>query len=309
MEIDPLNELLAINYAGNLSSRGDYAAGEAILKNLVTLKPDSTTLLRIMSNHAMKSGDLVDAWRYANQSYSLDPKSPVVIQTLANAWEGLGSDDKAEELLLSGLELAGENQNLKMTYFWLLLRKGRLEKANSLLLEQYGNDIDVLPEKVQQLYYFQKGLVSLVAGDKESARNFLEQALNDDSDQSWDGDQVFFVTMSSALNGEMGNAEVAEARLAKAEQMVRRARINGLDDAWIYYTESSIHALRGQPAEALDNLQLAYDRGFRELWPLEMDLRLASVRDEPRFIAIREQIEKDLEEARLEVNSLSLARL
>lgn len=31
-------------------------------QSLVALKPDSTTLLRIMSNHAMKSGDLVDAW-------------------------------------------------------------------------------------------------------------------------------------------------------------------------------------------------------------------------------------------------------
>lgn len=309
MAIDPLNELLAINYAGNLSSRGDYAAGEALLQSLVALKPDSATLLRIMSHHAMKSGDLVDAWRYANQSYSLDPKSPVVIQTLADAWESLGSDDKAEDLLLSGLQLASENQNLRMTYFWLLLKQGRLEKANSLLQEQYGNDIDALPEQVQKFYYFQKGLVSLVGGDKESARSLIEQALNDDSDQSWDGDQVFFVTLSSALNGELGDADVAEARLAKAEQMVRRARINGLDNAWIYYTESGIQALRGNAAEALNNLQTAYDRGFRELWPLKMDLRLASVRQDPRFIAIEEQIEQDLEQARAEVNSLSVVSL
>lgn len=309
MAIDPLNELLAINYAGNLSSRGDYAAGEALLQSLVALKPDSTTLLRIMSHHAMKSGDLVDAWRYASRSYALDPKSPVIIQTLAGAWESVGSEDKAEALLLDGLELASENQNLRMSYFWLLLKQSRLEEADGLLQQQYGNDIDALPERVQQFYYFQKGLVSLVGGDKESARAFIEQALNDDSDQSWDGDQVFFVTVSSALNSEMGYADVAEARLSKAEQMVRRARINGLDDAWLYYTESSIQALRGNSDEALNNLQLAYDRGFRELWPLKMDVRLASVRNDPRFIAIEEQIKSDLEQARFEVSSLSVAAI
>jgi TolB-like protein/Tfp pilus assembly protein PilF len=309
MALDPLNELLAINYAGNLSSRGDYAAGEALLQSLVALKPDSTTLLRIMSGHAMKSGDLVDAWRYANQSYNLDPRSPVVIETLASAWEKLGFEDKAEELLLNGMDIAGENQNLRMNYFWLLLRQGRLEIANSVLQEQYGDDIDVLPERMQQYYYFQKSLISLIGGDRESARILLEQALNDESDQSWDGDQVFFVTMSSALNGEAGYADVAEQRLSKAEQMVRRARLNGLDDAWIYYTESSIQALRGNATESLDNLQTAYDRGFRELWPLSMDIRLVSVREDPRFIAIQEQIERDLKEARLQIGSFTVASL
>jgi len=57
MTLDPLNEMLAINFAGNLSSRGDYQGGKDLLQGLVTLKPDSSILLRIMAGHAMKSGD------------------------------------------------------------------------------------------------------------------------------------------------------------------------------------------------------------------------------------------------------------
>ena len=307
MALDPLNELLAINFAGNLSSRGDYEAGRDLLKGLVALKPDSSALLRIMSGHAMKSGDLVDAWRYASQSYGLEPESPVVIQTLANAWESMGADDMAEELLLEGLEIAADNFSLRNNYFFLLLKQGRLEKAERLIQEQYGDSVDGLPEQLQQYYYFQKGMISLVGGDRQSAREFIELAISEEQDQAWDGEQVFFTTLSSALQRDAGNTELAEQRLENAERAVRRARINGLDSAGIYYTESSIHALKGESQAALDSLQTAYERGFRDMWMLDLDLRFESLHQEPQFIAIRQQIERDVEQARSEVESFTFA--
>jgi tetratricopeptide (TPR) repeat protein len=307
MAIDPLNELLAINFAGNLASRGDYEAAIDLLKGLISLRPDSATLLRILSGHAMQFGDLVAAWRYASQSYELEPESPVVIEILAQAWANLGVTDKAERLLLDGLELANENRGLRMNYFFLLLKQDRLEKAERLLTEQYGNSVGGLPDTLQQWYYRQKSLISLVAGDRDAAAALLEQSIVDESEQSWNGEQIFNVTLSAALQFYLGNTELAERRLASAERAVRRARINGLDNADIYYTESSIHALRGDSQAALASLQSAYERGFRGSWMLEIDLRLDSLRDEPRFVAIKERIARDIAEARTEVESLAVA--
>ena len=309
MAIDPLNELLAINFAGNLASRGDFEAGKELLQGLISLRPDSATLLRIISGHARGSGDLVGGWRYASRSYDLEPDSPVVIETLAAAWQSVGAEDKAERLLLEGLELAGDNFSLQNNYFLLLLKQGRLEKAEQLVREQYGDSVDGLPEKLQQFYYFQKGLISLMAGDLESAGILIEKAVGDDPEQTWDGQQVFFMTFSSALQQSAGNAELAEQRLATAERALRRARINGADDANIYYTESSIYALRGESRAALDSLQTAYERGFREIWMLNVDLRLDSVRQEPQFVAIKEQIERDIIQARTEVESFAVVGL
>ncbi len=309
MAIDPLNELLAINFAGNLSSRGDYAAGKDLLQDLISLRPDSATLLRIISGHAMQNGELVDGWRYARLSYDLEPESPVVIETLANAWENVGVADEAEQLLLEGLEIASDNFSLRTSYFFLLLKQGRLEKAERLLSEQYGDSVEGLPERLQQFYYFQKGMISLVGGDKDTARNLIEQAIGDDSDQSWDGYQIYFLTLSSALQRDAGNVELAEQRLTNAERVVRRARINGLDNADIYYTESSIHALRGESGAALESLQNAYDHGFRRIWMLELDLRLESLHQEPKFVAIKQQIERDIAQARSEVESFTIAAL
>ena len=309
MAIDPLNELLTINYAGNLSTRGDYEAGKDLLQGLISLRPDSATLLRISSGHAMSNGDLVGAWRYANQSYELEPESPVVIETLAGAWESMGVTDKAEKLLLDGLEIANENFGLRSNYFFLLLKQDRLEKAERLIQEQYGDSVDGLPEQMQQFYYFHKGMISLVRGDNETAGDLIERGIREDLGQGWSGQQVFFMTLSSALQTDGGNAELAEQRLTDAERAVRRARINGMDNADIYYTESSIHALRGESGAALQSLQTAYERGFRGIWMLEMDLRMESLHQEPEFAAIKQRIERDIAQARSEVETLTIAAL
>jgi tetratricopeptide (TPR) repeat protein len=307
MVIDPLNELLAINVAGNLASQGDYQGAKDMLQNLVSLRPDSATLLRIMSGYALKSGELVEGLRYANQSYDLEPDSPAVIQTLADAWASVGVNDKAETLLLDGLEKARDNLSLQTSYFFLLLREGRFEKAERLLTEQFGTSIDELPEQQQQFYYFQKGMVSLVKGDKDTARSLFENAYDEDAERTWDGNQVLYATVLCALYSDAGNADLAEKRLVSAERAVRRARLNGVDDAGIYYTESSIHALRGESEAALDSLQKAYDRGFREAWLLDIDLRLDSLHGEPQFATIKQQIERDIVQARAEVESPAFA--
>ena len=307
MVIDPLNELLAINVAGNLTRQGNYQAGKELLQGLISLRPDSATLLKFMAGHAIKNGDLVQGWRYASRSYDLEPDSPVVIRTLAGAWASIGVTDKAEGLLLDGLEIAGNNFGLQSDYFFLLLEQGRLEKAESILSKQYGDSVEGLPEQLQQYYYFQKGMISLVAGDTAAARGFFENAMRDESDQSWNGKQVMYATILSALHYDAGNTELAEQRLVSAERSVRRARINGVDDADIYYTESSIYALRGKSEEALDSLQMAYERGFRWAWMLEFDSRLESLHTEPQFAEIKQQIEKDIVQARTEVESFALA--
>jgi len=309
MTIDPLNELLAINVAKNLASRGDYQGAKDLLTDLITLRPDSVTLLRIFAGHAMQNGDLVGAWKYANQSYFLEPASPAVIETLAAAWDRIGVADKAERLLLDGLEIASDNYGLRSMYLFLLVKQGRLEKAERMLVEQYGESVDDLPEQLQQYYYFQKSLISLAEEDWKSAANLIEQALGEDAGQTFNYEQIMIMTISSALQRHGGNDELAEKRLVDAERAVRRARINGMDDANIYYTESSIHALRGRSDAALESLQTAYERGFRELWMLDFDLRLESLHQEPQFASIKQQIERDIAQARSEVESLTIAAL
>jgi hypothetical protein len=60
---------------------------------------------------------------------------------------------------------------------------------------------------------------------------------------------------------------------------------------------------------ALEKLQVAYERGFRQPWLLDFDLRMDALRGEPQFMAIKARIEEDIAEARGLVESAVLAAL
>ncbi len=309
MAIDPLNELLAIIYAGNQYVQGDYDSAHDLLTGLIRLRPDSVTLLRTMSGYAAAHGDLVEAWEYAQRSYDIEPESPVVIGTMARAWMELGEVDRAEQLLHAGLEMASDNTELKVQYYFLMLVSGRIEEAERVVREQYGESIADLPDRFQRFYHFQMGMISVVKGDLVSARDSLELAINFDDSQSFDGDQLITLTMASFLNDRLGDSERAEQHLLSAERAVRRARINGVDDAGIYYTESSIFILRGEKELAIAALQEAYNRGWRQSWLLNLDSRLDPLRNEPAFLEIERQINEDVSKARAEVLALKVVGL
>jgi TolB-like protein/predicted Zn-dependent protease len=307
MALDPLNELLAVNYAGNLFVRGDYEGARGLLDDLVQLRPDSATLLRTLSGYAIGHGDLVEAWEYARRSYELQPESPYIIASMSKALMELGEFEESERVLLRGLELARDNGELQSQYFFLLLVAGRLEEAEQIVKGQFGDDIDALPEQFQRYYYFQMGMIGVVRGDLAMGRDALERAINPDESHAFDGDQLFTLTMAAHLHAKLGDAGLAERRLQEAERAVQRARLNGIDDAGIYYTQTVIHAQRGAIDQALQSFREAYDRGWRQGSMLKIDERLEPLRGHPEFVALEQQIIEEVNRARAEVRGLKIA--
>jgi TolB-like protein/Tfp pilus assembly protein PilF len=309
MALDPLNELLAINYAGNLHMRGDIEGARELLAGQITLRPDSATLLRTIAGLAIGTGDLAAAWDYANRAYQLEPNSPVVVQTLAKAWMELGEFDESERLLNEALSAAADNADLKATYFMLLFAAGRLEEAEQVVREMFGSDPDNMPEHLQRFFHFQLGLVRLAGGHIMVARDEFELAIDEHLGMNFEQDQLFAMTMAAFLNQRLGVPERAQEQLAQAELGVRRARINGIETAELYYTQSVIQAIKGQTEQALTSLRSAVDLGFRQAWVLDMDVRLDPLRGAPEFQDIRHEIEVDVKRALTAVRSQQVAML
>lgn len=307
MALDPLNELLAINYAGNLYIQGEYEGARDLLSELIRLKPDSATLLRTIANHSLGHGDLVEGWEYASRAYELEPQSPVVIQTLAKAWMELGDLERSEQLLREALNLASDNTDVKSQYLTLLLVEKRLEEAELLVRDQFGNAVESLPENFQRYYHFQMAMVRLVQRDYPAARDEFELAINPDALMTYKGDQLMALTMAAFLNQELGDPERAQRHLALAEQALRRARINGVDGSDLHYAESAVLVFRERYEEALASLREAYERGFRQAWVLDIDGRLDPLRDMPEFLRLRQQIREDVKRALAEVQAQQVA--
>lgn len=302
--MDPLNELLTINYAENLQTRGDNQVAKRTLESLIRLQPEHTGLLSSLSGVLLNSGNLVAAWEVARQSYMLAPENVVVIITMAKAWMGLGEYAEADKVWRDGLQQNKTSVELKVQYLTMLLIERRTEDAKRMIRRLFGPDIEVLAEGYQRTYHYFMGLLSVVEDDYPGARDHFERVIDPIERQLFDRDQIFILTTASLINAELGEAEIAEKQLLTAERVVGHARVNGINNADFYYAASSLFALRGETELALQTLRQAYDKGFRQSWKLEMDGRLDNLRDESAFTAIQEQIEDDIELARLEVRSL-----
>lgn len=115
--------------------------------------------------------------------------------------------------------------------------------------------------------------------------------------------------MAALATELLGESEEALALLSSADRKIKRARLNGVDNPDIYYNEAVLLTMRSEPEKAMEKLREAYKRGFREQWVIDIDGRLAPLRDKPEFILLMEQIRDDVSQARAEIQSLSLAAL
>ena len=309
MSLDPLNELLVINYANNLRVRGESDRALQLLSDQVKLRPDSTTLLRSYSQQEFAAGNLVEAWRLARRSYLLEPENPADLAAFAKTWMALGEFQEAESLLQQGMSAAGNNQQVVGAYWMTLLVSGRLEEADRLVREMMVEAGEPPPESLAQTFQMQLAILAMAREDWPEAESQWAANLEGSSNSGYDSDRIFCLTLASVTAQRLGNSQLAENRLTAADREIQRARLNGVNDALIYYSEAALMALRGDPAAAVGKLQQAYEKGFREAWLISMDWRLEPLRNDHDFLALKTLIEQDLERSMAEIRSDLLAAL
>jgi hypothetical protein len=186
---------------------------------------------------------------------------------------------------------------------------GRYEEARSLVREMMAEYGESVPPPLQRSFNFQLGMIAMVQDKYSLAHELLSAAISGEGKPAYSKDEIMIVTMASMASRMIGNAEEADERLLTAERKVQRARLNGVDHPGIYYTEAVLLTMRNNPDQAMVKLQQAYDRGFRERWLMQIDGRLDSLRGQPDFIALQNQLDDDINKALTEIRSLSVAAL
>lgn len=307
MELDPLNELLAVNYAQNLLNLGELEHAREMLQRLIAFRPDSTNVLRTLAGGEILYGNLVEGFRLAYRSYTLQPDDPLEISMLARAWAVLGAFDEAERLSAEGFQEHANSAALQNVYFFVLILNGRMEAAKSLVEDsQNGFDGDV-PSVFGPRYNYQLGVLARLEGDFESAVSYFISAIYSDESGRYDALNIDALTLGAEALLRLGRAEEAKPLMARAERAIRRHRLSGVNIPDINYLEAVVLAINGEPDAAVMKLQEAYDAGFRNLWSLQIDPRIDTLRSHPGYVAIQNQIEDDLKSALREVRALDLS--
>ncbi|NRB71559.1 MAG: hypothetical protein HRU51_06565 [Xanthomonadales bacterium] len=308
MVLDPLNELLAISYAGNLNARGRIEDATGVVNGLILVKPDSPTLLRQSASLALDAGRLVSGWDYARQAYALDSESAAVASVLARAWMELQELVAAEAMLQSALEVNADNGDLLIQKFNLLLIERRPEEATQVLTALFGDQPARLPAELQRTYYFLIGHVALLREDLGSALEAFTQSIGGLDDEQSDldqqiltEDQMFALSMVAFLHQFLGHEARGAVRMEQVQSALDRARSNGLKLPYLDYAEAVLRVQQGLPEAAIAALERAVDKGWRRLWILQRDERLSVLRPLPDFQALEQRLRDEISRSRAEV--------
>ena len=91
-----------------------------------------------------------------------------------------------------------------------------------------------------------------------------------------------FSTSARRTAGIAAKSEAKRGHRAEAERWATQAWEANDKDAEVVYKVAVVYALTGQPAKALEKLELAVKLN-KPLWEVQADPDLKSLRNEPRF--------------------------
>ena len=85
----------------------------------------------------------------------------------------------------------------------------------------------------------------------------------------------------------LGEQEQALATIAKCIE-------EAPDDAELYYSISGVYGRMGKTEQALDNLRIAFEKGYNSFSFIEQDDDLAVLRDNPQYKALIQRYKEKL---------------
>ncbi len=292
-ELDPLSSIINYQFGRMLEESGRFDEALAQYEKVNEFDPAfANAYWNIAEHYRSVSGQLDQAAAWARKGIALDAGNPSGLAVLGWIYLELGDDRYAANWIKRSLELGPETFWPNATMQYLLLYRGEeaeaLDYARKVLTFDPTSDI--------ALAYLSNH--DLRAGRYAEARARYEQgypALLSESTPEIDASNFVGVIDLAYFLSKTGEQERADLLLDRSLTFIQTIpRLGFWGGHWI--SDVRIYALQGKAEKALAALKQAVAEGWRVYWwyYLEHDPILDSIRDEPEFQAIVEEIEADM---------------
>ncbi len=302
LQIDPLNELLIVNYSGVLINSGEFDAGINKSLELAKIKPGSANLMRSISGWMLEVGRLVDAWDYAQKALLLGPDEPLNLVTAAQVSINVGNLEESR-LLVEKLNLvAPDNAASHGMTMLQMLAAGQLEQLDEWLIipgDIYNRELSM--DEVFKVTRQAWG--DLLRNNNQQALDKINLVMAQLEAQNSDGTLAEVLSLKAAAQDRLNMPEEMLLTLSQARAAVARIHATGIEAAGLHYQLASIEALSGNTELALGEFQLAVEQGFSMAFIIRYDMRFDSLRNLPRFIALMQTMEQRNKAAREEISA------
>jgi tetratricopeptide (TPR) repeat protein len=296
-ELDPLSAVIKVNLGGTLTDVGRFREAEAAYRSAILLESSMPSAYWLLSNlNAYAFNRFVEAVPLAEKAMQLDPVSPLSAFPLARLHFDLGDDSKVLETLPNAAERWPDAPLVQLQVALVnLVRRDATEAVRHA-----ERAFEMKPQLHLPLAILRNA--DMQTGRDDAALTRYKQAHPELFAHG--SPSVHLANYRAAIDlalvlQKRGENEAAKLLLDGAARVIRTIPRLGIAGYWL--SDVTIHALRGQKAEALAALRDAEKAGWRgPFWRYyrDFDPNIASIRDEPEFKAVFAVIERDLAQQR-----------
>ncbi|HSG96943.1 MAG TPA: tetratricopeptide repeat protein [Woeseiaceae bacterium] len=295
MELDPLGRIPFTNLPRLYAQRGRNDEAIRLWLEAMEIHPEWPMPQQYMAVHMAGLGRLDEAMAWMQRAIELSGDQTRAMFTI-RLFVAFGDMDRAVNILKT---LPDDHPFAKyMDGFVLLIDsdiRGALEFFSALADSGELFDANEFPAGAA-------AQVAILAGDFKKAREFVfidEPILREDTELQVDKFTTPSIIRLAYISQREGDSAYAQELLRAALPVVRQQPRLGWFGQGIQ--EVRILALLGRKEDALDALRELVDAGFREpvltdLWSLDLDPFLAILRDDQRFAAMVDEVNRSLAE-------------
>jgi tetratricopeptide (TPR) repeat protein len=199
----------------------------------------------------------------------------------------LDDDARTERFLLMGVSTQKDPMRTEVLLSLLDLRRGQTQAA----VGRIRAAVERAPENIEGL--LTRAEVLTFAGEADAAE--IVRSLVQRSADGLVHNAPYPVKLLHAYHLHRAGSTRAAAPIFDAIlDANRKSLLGGADWPMMFMQNAAIHALRGETVAALDQLDRAYEAGWRDGRTLAIDPLFTSLRSEPRFKRVLSQIETDV---------------
>lgn len=277
-----------------LGISGRYGEAIPALERAIDLNPHDFPAIGNLGLMYALRGEWDRAIEIVEISIRRDPtRSYIDYANLGGYATRLGLFDRAREALEQSLTLDRENSTALTVGVLTELYDERTAEATDMATRLSGPDADAASLDAA-------GYAFAVLGENVRAREVLERLHEMAPDLLPLQTHAPSVVLAHLL-AETGEADRAEALLRESERRTRDAMARGDGNPALLFSLAGIATVRGHRERALEHLEAAVEMGWNDPIGTRIDPVLAPLHGEPRFEAVMEVTEAQVEAMRARV--------
>ncbi len=281
-ELDPASASGYHTMGRGYEALGKYGLALQSYNKAIELSPNHAGAISGVGWVAFNNGNLDEALAWMRKSVDLAPDGAAKYANVGLVYNLLGEDSLALHWFNKSLDLQPDLLTTynHLTYFHLFAN--RIDEAR-----KYANNAhQKAPKDIWTLSVC--GDVELMAGNFPQAREYYEQCVQLSSYVDGPGNQLAFTLL------KLGETKKATAILDSNLVTFKRLSNENPEDYYNPFVVATIHAIKGNPEEALSWLRIAIELGYIEYRWLNVDPTIDSLRKHQAFRDIMDKLQERL---------------